>query len=67
MPVFIELITDAFEEIAQEQSVQAKLDRGNRRVRRPTRGLEIKEDTPAIIKVVQADGTEVPLTDSGSP
>lgn len=67
MPVFIELITDAFEEIAQEQSVQAKLDRGNRRVRRPTRGLEIKEDTPAIIKVVQADGTEVPLLDSGSP
>ncbi len=29
--------------------------------RRPLRGLEIKDDTYAILKVVQADGNEIPL------
>lgn len=42
--------------------------RAGRRVsRRPLRGIEIKEDTYAVIKVVQADGTELPLFDSSSP
>lgn len=31
------------------------------------RGLEIKEDRPASIKIIQADGTELPLVDSGDP
>jgi len=31
------------------------------------RGIEVKEDTYAIIKVIQADGTELALFDAGSP
>jgi hypothetical protein len=31
------------------------------------RGLEIKEDTYAILKVVLADGSELPLADAGAP
>jgi hypothetical protein len=30
------------------------------------RGLEIKEDTYALIRLIQVDGTEIPLVDSGS-
>lgn len=69
MPIFIELITDAFEEnlgsqligrAATGQSNRA----GNRVARRPTRGLEIKEDTHAAIKVILSDGSELPLVDS---
>lgn len=36
-------------------------------VRRPHRGIEIKEDTYAIAKVVRSDGREIPLFDSSSP
>ena len=66
--VFIELTTDAFANSfnairdAKEKARRAGIDRA----RRPLRGLEIKDDTYAIIKVVQADGTEIPLIDSGS-
>jgi len=35
-------------------------------VRRPLRGLEIKEDTYAVLKVVKADGSEVPVADSAT-
>jgi len=35
-------------------------------VRRPLRGVEIKDDTYAIIKVLRSDGSEVALTDAGS-
>ena len=40
---------------------------GKRIARRPMRGLEIKEDRVAALKVVQSDGTEIPLVDAGSP
>lgn len=71
MAVFVELTTDAFEEVLSSQSARRTADGrsagGGRRIaRRPTRGLEIKEDTPAAIKVIQADGTELPLVDSSS-
>lgn len=68
MSVFIELTTDAFADsfnairAAKQTARRAGIDRA----RRPLRGLEIKDDTYAIIKVVQADGTEIPLIDSGS-
>ena len=73
MPVFVELTTDAFEENFRRQRAGKRGDgtrssRAGRRVaRRPTRGIEIKEDTYAIIKVVAADGREIPLVDSSSP
>jgi hypothetical protein len=73
MAVFIEVVTDPFEENrSQEVSIQRGGDDsrtvGGRRIaRRPLRGLEIKEDRVAAIKVVQSDGTEIPLVDAGSP
>ncbi len=39
---------------------------GVTRARRPLRGLEIKEDTYAAIKVVRSDGREISLYDAGS-
>lgn len=40
---------------------------GKRVARRPTRGIEIKEDTYAMIKVIDAAGQAIPLVDSSSP
>ena len=34
------------------------------KVRRPLRGIEIRDDTYAVIRVIQSDGTEIPLIDS---
>lgn len=72
MAIFIELTTDAFEEvlgnqtaIARSSGVAGRSPRAGRRVaRRPTRGLEIKEDTYAAIKVILSDGSELPMVDS---
>lgn len=71
--MFIELTTDAFEDTFTKQKARRTGDKGGRtgragasRARRPLRGLEIKEDTYAIIKVVKADGTELELFDSSS-
>jgi len=35
-------------------------------VRRPFRGIEIKEDTYAVLKVIRASGKEIPLFDAGA-
>jgi hypothetical protein len=68
LAVFVELTTDSFAQNfnAASSSAQAARRAGTSSARRPLRGLEIKDDTYAILKVVQADGTEVPLIDSGS-
>jgi hypothetical protein len=70
--VFIELTTDAFEENFKRQlgSSQGGGDgvrstrAGAAMARRPLRGIEIKEDTYAVIKVIRADGKEIRLFDS---
>jgi hypothetical protein len=59
---FIEIQTDAFAENIKALKT-AGIDQTG--VRRPYRGFEIKEDTYGVIKVIKADGTEVPLVDSG--
>lgn len=69
MAVFISLVTDAFEDVFHKEvdklrGVATRAGVGS--ARRPTRGLEIKEDTYAVIKVLLASGEEVPLLDSGS-
>jgi hypothetical protein len=38
----------------------------SRDVRRPTRGIQIKEDTYATLSVMLADGTYIPLVNAGS-
>lgn len=73
MAVFVELVTDAFEEVFREQS-HAHQNGGQRSsgragksiVRRPVRGIEIKDDTYAYLKVVMLNGIELPLLDSSS-
>jgi hypothetical protein len=39
---------------------------GRTTARRPTRGMEVKDDTYATLKVIKSDGTSIPLVDSGS-
>lgn len=72
MSVFIELTTDAFQarfdERKKEKQGSGKQRRGagSTDVRRPLRGLEIKDDTYGIIKVVTSDGQEIKLVNSSA-
>lgn len=74
MAVFVELITDAFTDVfastvAARQNLEGgRASRaGKSMARRPTRGIEIKDDTYASMKVVMSNGIEWPLLDSSSP
>jgi len=70
MPVFLELVTDAFQDAFKKQKRTSTPGRTGRagasRVRRPLRGLEIKDDTYACVRVVGSDGISIPLFDSAS-
>lgn len=73
MAVFVETTTDAFQENLDNNREAERagaghneVGAGNRIVRRPLRGLEIKEDTNAVLKVIQANGKELPLVDAGA-
>lgn len=68
MAVFIELATEAFQANQSRMGTQGRTAgrAGTASARRPLRGLEIKEDTYALIRVVRADGSEIPLVDSSS-
>lgn len=72
MAIFVELTTSPFEanykrlKDRNDPSLSRPGRAGLTNVRRPLRGLEVKEDTYASIKVVRADGLEVPFTDSSS-
>lgn len=68
MAVFFELTTDVFKE-----RFDSKYARGNTSsqagapsVRRPIRGLEVKEDTFAVLKVIDLLGRDIKLYDSGT-
>jgi hypothetical protein len=68
LAVFVELTTDGFADtfVAKLQDTAKSRRAGASRARRPLRGLEIKDDTYAILKVVKASGEEIRLIDSGS-
>jgi hypothetical protein len=63
MAVFITATTSAFEEL--------EANRGRRppqiNVRRPLRGIQIKENTYATLRVRRANGEDLPVFDSSSP
>ena len=65
--IFIELTVDAFgsnfANSAKRGTVMAK-GAGADSVRRPLRGIEIKDDTYAMIRVIRATGEEIPLISS---
>jgi hypothetical protein len=68
MSVFFELTTDTFkdrfDQIGPKDPVVVRA--GAPSVRRPLRGLEVKEDTFAVLKVIDMLGREIKLYDSGS-
>lgn len=69
MAVFLELTTDLFESSFSKQTPGSRTGGLNKSVptRRPLRGLEIKEETHAYLKVVQANGQAIKLLDAGTP
>lgn len=62
MSVFISVSTDAFDEVGAGARQRQPQDN----VRRPLRGLTIKEDTYASIRVLTATGEELTFLDSSS-
>lgn len=62
MSVFISVSTDAFGPGSLEDSSW----RAAKHVRRPTRGIQLKPDTYATIRVVTATGVDLLMIDSGS-
>jgi len=67
--VFVELVLDDFQRTFNQQLESRRNGRrgGNEPpVRRPTRGLEVNDDTYAIMRVVKGDGSQIPLFDSGA-
>lgn len=67
MAVFIELTTSPAASLAKKVGAAGASARaGLSRVRRPLRGIEIKEDTYATLRVVASDGSEIQVLDSSS-
>jgi hypothetical protein len=66
--VFLELTVDPFIERFRKTAEERARTKGAglSRVRRPLRGLEVKEDTYAYIKLIRADGIEIDLIDAGA-
>jgi hypothetical protein len=70
MVVFLELTTDPYESKVAQRAKEAAGTSGRAglaQARRPVRGIEIKEDTYAMMKVVKLTGEEVDLFDQSSP
>jgi hypothetical protein len=79
MATFVQIEPDAFNKVfASVSQVQRQRDTfdsqlGDQRiglyhhVRRPVRGIQIKEDTYATLQVRQANGIAIPLFDAASP
>jgi hypothetical protein len=60
----VEIRTDPFQKNLSKST--AKQRRGDKDIRRPYRGIEVKDDTYAIMQVIRADGTKIPLVDAGA-
>lgn len=61
MAVFISVTTNAVGTLRTEGNV---LERAN--IRRPLRGIQVKDDTYAVLRVVGPDGNDLPIFDSSS-
>ena len=76
LSVFISLVTDQFQRNFSTQAGNTQTQpagsnwitygAGASNVRRPLRGLEVKDDTYAILKMIRADGHPVSLVDSSA-
>ncbi len=78
MPAFIEITPDPFATSFRNAALGDKTENGSRagtgraqaigtfdHVRRPVRGIQVKDDTYATIQVRTADGRNIPLIDAG--
>ena len=63
MAVYVEIQTDGFADNLSEYKTQKRKE--SLGVRRPYRGIEVKEDTYAVMKVLKSNGESIPLTDAG--
>jgi hypothetical protein len=61
MAVFITATTDPFEDVRAQPAPSLE------NIRRPLRGLQIKEDRYAVLRVKDATGADLPIFDSSSP
>lgn len=73
MSVFIELTTEVadavfnkFVDQMSEDSDERRVRAGAPKARRPVRGLEVKDDTYALLKVTSANGEDVPIFNSST-
>ena len=66
MAVFISVTTNAFEEVFDSTRRGGRPVSSYTGVRRPLRGIEIKEDTYSIIKILTFIGEELPLVSSSA-
>jgi len=68
MAAFITLTTNAFEhmfkKLGRARKYKLKRGAGADSVRRPLRGMEIKDNTHAVIRIMTATGENIPLVTS---
>lgn len=65
MSVFVSVSTNAFEEVFNRRRRRGRKPL-HANVRRPLRGIEIKEDTYSVMKIITQDGEELELLDSSA-
>lgn len=63
MAVFISTTTDSFEEVRSAERYNFETERG---VRRPIRGIELKNESFAYIRAVKSNGEPILLLDGGA-
>lgn len=63
MSVFVTVSTDPFEEVRAGATSRSPAPQ----IRRPLRGIQVKEDTYAVLRALTTTGEELPLFDSSSP
>lgn len=66
MTIFLELTAESFNRPLYEKGA-SRMGAGSSSVRRPLRGIEVKDDTHAVIRVIDAAGQEIPLISSSYP
>jgi hypothetical protein len=68
--MIVAIIPDKFSLVQAKQAAgmsgRAARKTGLNDVRRPTRGIQLKDDTYATLKVLKGDGVEIPLVNAGS-
>ena len=70
--MIVAIIPDRYQDTLDRQLMDVRENSGNGRkramadVRRPTRGIQLKEDTYATLKLLRGNGEEIPLVNAGS-